>query len=107
MRLRVQSGFHPDQANLCRRLRYSLGGDRPSQTAHQILSPPPENSLDKAVRTPQLLKFIQFLVRVYTNQEKFETGDKISHGTRVVSHWCPKAPTYAEHVKQMINIKLQ
>ncbi len=23
------------------RLRYSLGGDRPSQTAHQTLSPPP------------------------------------------------------------------
>ncbi len=38
MLLRYQSDFHPDLAYLCRRLRYSLGGDHPSQTTHQALS---------------------------------------------------------------------
>jgi len=87
MRLHVQPGFHPDQANLCRRLRYLLGGDRPSQTAHQILSPPPETSLEKAIHTPRDPGFARFLVRVYAIQEKFETGDKANNSTRVVSHW--------------------
>ena len=31
--------FHRTLANLCKRLRYLLGGDRPSQTTHQTLSP--------------------------------------------------------------------
>ena len=38
MLLHYQSDFHPDLANLCKRLRCHLGGDRPSQTTHQALS---------------------------------------------------------------------
>ena len=33
-------GFHPELAYLCKRLRYFLGGDHPSQTTHQTMSPP-------------------------------------------------------------------
>ena len=40
MVLPYRSDFHPELANLCERLRYSLGGDRPSQTTRQALSPP-------------------------------------------------------------------
>ncbi len=36
--MHYQSDVHPDLANLCKRLRYLLGGYRPSQTTHQILS---------------------------------------------------------------------
>ena len=39
MRLRYRSDFHPDLGNLSKRLRCLLGGDRPSQTTHQALSP--------------------------------------------------------------------
>jgi len=39
MLLHYQSDFHPDLANLCKRLRCHLGGDRPSQTTHQALFP--------------------------------------------------------------------
>ena len=38
MPLHYQSRFHRDLANLCKRLRYILGGIRPRQTTHQILS---------------------------------------------------------------------
>ena len=38
MLLHYRFDFHPKLANLCKRLRYSLGGDRPSQTTRQILS---------------------------------------------------------------------
>ena len=38
MGLPYHSRFHRELANLCKRLRYILGGDRPSQTTHQILS---------------------------------------------------------------------
>ena len=31
-------GFHPELANLCKCLRYFLGGERPTQTTRQILS---------------------------------------------------------------------
>ena len=37
MPLHYQSRFHWDLANLCKRLRYCLGGHRPSQTTHQTL----------------------------------------------------------------------
>src|SRR3989339_2002487 len=39
MPLHYLPGFHSGIANLCKRLRYSLGGIRPRQTTHQILSP--------------------------------------------------------------------
>ena len=39
MPLHYQSDFHPDLANLCKRLRYILGGYRPSKTTHQTLFP--------------------------------------------------------------------
>ena len=37
--IQVQRGFHPRQADLDKPLRYFLGGLRPTQTAHQTLSP--------------------------------------------------------------------
>ena len=39
MPLHYLPGFHSGIANLCKRLRYLLGGIRPRQTTHQILSP--------------------------------------------------------------------
>jgi hypothetical protein len=39
MRLRYRPDFHPDLTDLSKRLRCHLGGDRPSQTTHQALSP--------------------------------------------------------------------
>ena len=39
MVLSYHSDFHPELANLYERLRYLLGGDRPSQTTHQALFP--------------------------------------------------------------------
>lgn len=39
MPLHYLPGFHSGIANLCKRLRYFLGGIRPRQTTHQILSP--------------------------------------------------------------------
>ena len=38
MLLHYQPDFHPDLANLCKRLRCHLGGDRPSQTTRLTLS---------------------------------------------------------------------
>ncbi len=38
MPLHYLPGFHSGIANLCKRLRYLLGGIRPRQTTHQILS---------------------------------------------------------------------
>jgi len=38
MRLHDHSHFHRELANLSKRLRYILGGDRPSQTTYQALS---------------------------------------------------------------------
>ena len=35
----LSPGFHSGIANLCKRLRYLLGGIRPRQTTHQTLSP--------------------------------------------------------------------
>ena len=37
MRLHYRFRFHRNLANLCKRLRYILGGHRPSQTTHQTL----------------------------------------------------------------------
>ena len=39
MPLHYLPGFHSGIADLCKRLRYSLGGIRPRQTTHQTLSP--------------------------------------------------------------------
>ena len=39
MPLHYLPGYHSGIANLSKRLRYSLGGIRPRQTTHQILSP--------------------------------------------------------------------
>ena len=38
MLLHYHPGFHPELAYLCKRLRYILGGDHPSQTTHQTMS---------------------------------------------------------------------
>ena len=60
MPLHYLPGFHSGIANLCKRLRYILGGIRPRQTTHQILS---------------LLRITE--------------GGEYSNRLRVVSHWRP------------------
>ena len=67
------------------RLRYSLGGDRPSQTAHLTLSP--------GLR-PQ--------VRTLANQEWYPNIDSI-YPERHIS----QSPTYPVHDLPEFNIKLQ
>ena len=68
------------------RLRYSLGGDRPSQTAHLTLFPVP---IRARVRTP-------------VTQGWYPNGDSTKTGVLASS-----SPTYAVHVPPMLNIKLQ
>ena len=53
MGLPYRSDVHPDLANLCKRLRYLLGGDRPSQTTHQILSSKPGSRFGIRIKTIQ------------------------------------------------------
>jgi hypothetical protein len=77
MGLPYRTDFHPALANLCKRLRYFLGGERPTQTTHQILSPA------KAGLDIQTIKGGISLV------------PDLSRG-----------PTYAEHNNPYINIKL-
>ena len=67
------------------RLRYFLGGDRPSQTTHLTLS-----------LTPCRVK-----VRIFINQEWYPTDGSIE--TKVPTS---KPPTYPVHDLQIFNIKL-
>ena len=59
MPIRYRHGFHSRLADLNRLLRYSLGGERPTQTAHQILSP----------------MVFALGVRIYNGEECYFTGD--------------------------------
>ncbi len=70
MPLHYLSRFHREIANLCKRLRYFLGGIRPRQTTHQILS------------------FIQ--IHGYKLELKIHKSG--------ISLLPLRAPTYAEHV---------
>ena len=78
MGLPYRADFHPALANLCKRLRYLLGGYRPSQTVNQLLSQYPDS------RTP---------VRIH-----------IAQGWCLIG---AEAPTYTEHAKHEPNNKLQ
>ena len=57
--LRYRHGFHSRLANLNRLLRYFLGGERPTQTTHQIL----------------FLHVFAVQVRKYTSAEWYFTDD--------------------------------
>ena len=61
MPLHYLPDFHPGIANLCKRLRYFLGGIRPRQTTHQILSPYPDSRTK--VRTKNILGWYLTVVR--------------------------------------------
>jgi len=56
--LHYRPDFHPDLAYLCKRLRCHLGGDRPSQTTHQALS-------------PNWIRRKKYEVRIKKNMQKF------------------------------------
>ncbi len=82
MRLHFQPDFHPGQANLCKRLRYLLGGNRPSQTTHQILS----------------------FYQIHGSKLEFKTyKGGISLAPLEINQG---APTYSEHAYPKPNIKL-
>lgn len=78
MPLHYLPGFHSGIANLCKRLRYILGGIRPRQTTHQTLSLEPIQELR--------LEF------------------KIYKGG--ISLVIRRSPTYTEHAYPKFNIKL-
>ena len=84
--LPYQRDFHPRLADLNKRLRYFLGGLRPTQTAHQALSP----------------AGFAGKVRTYTTQERYFTGGSIPAKTGT-----SKPPVYATHVQRKPNTKLQ
>ena len=86
MPLHFRHGFHSRQENLNRILRYSLGGERPTQTARQILS----------------LAVFSVEVRKYKLEEWYFTVGSIQ--TEI---WTSKPPTYATHLIRILNIKLQ
>ena len=69
------------------RLRYSFGGDRPSQTAHLTLSSPQIHGM--AVR-------ISISKGWYPNVDSTKANALAS-----------KSPTYPVHLKLKLNIKLQ
>ncbi len=78
MPLHYLPGFHSGIANLSKRLRYLLGGIRPRQTTHQILS-------------PDLIQGLGLEFKIYKGG--------ISLMTR-------RSPTYSEHAYPKLNIKL-
>ena len=69
------------------RLRYSLGGDRPSQTAHLAVSPP-------SFQTPG--------VRIPSSQGWYPNSD--STNTKVLAS---KSPTYPVHDMTKSSTRLQ
>ena len=67
------------------RLRYSLGGDRPSQTTHHTVS----------------CCQIMATVRYQEKQERYFTGDSMAADATT-----SKSPSYAKHVTLNTNVKL-
>ena len=67
------------------RLRYTLGGDRPSQTTRLTLSSSPSRQQ----------------VRIIVNQEWYPNGDSIEAKAPT-----SKSPTYPTYEIQAVNIKL-
>ena len=86
MPLHFRHGFHSRQVNLNRILRYSLGGERPTQTARQIL----------------FLAVFAVEIRKYKLEEWYFTDD--SAPTEIGTS---KSPIYATHRNRKLNIKLQ
>ena len=86
MPLRYRHGFHSRLEYLNRILRYFLGGERPTQTARQIL----------------FLAVFSVEVRKYNLEEWYFTDDSIP--TKIGTS---KSPIYATHLNRIFNIKLQ
>ena len=84
--LHYRHGFHSRLADLNRILRYFLGGERPTQTARQIL----------------FLVVFAAEVRNYKLEEWYFTDDSISPESET-----SKSPIYATHLIRNLNIKLQ
>ena len=84
--LHYRHGFHSRLGDLNRLLRYFLGGQRPTETVHQVLS---------------LLGFSQE-VRTYRNVGWYCTGD--STPTEISAS---KSPIYATQRTRIFNTKLQ
>ena len=84
--LHYRHGFHSRLADLNRLLRYFLGGERPTQTARQIL----------------FLAVFSVEVRKYNLEEWYFTDDSMP--TKIGTS---KSPTYATHRNHILNIKLQ
>jgi len=83
--LHYRHGFHSRLENLDKLLRYFLGGERPTQTTHQILS---------------LLVFT-VQVRECKSKEWYFTDD--SDTAETISS---KSPTYATQLIHTLNIRL-
>ena len=86
MPLHYRHGFHSRLANLNRILRYFLGGERPTQTARQIL----------------FLVVFSAEVRKYKLEEWYFTV-----GSTTPERIASKPPIYATHLTRILNIKLQ
>ena len=86
MPLHYRHGFHSRLGNLNRLLRYFLGGQRPTETVHQVLS---------------LFGFSEE-VRTYRNKGWCCIGDSTQAKTRA-----SKSPTYATQRTRISNTKLQ
>ncbi len=85
MALPYRHGFHSRLADLNRLLRYSLGGERPTQTTHQALFP----------------RVFSAQVRTYPFVEWYFTDDSISAETET-----SKSPIYATQRTNTLNTKL-
>ena len=86
MPLHYRFDFHPNLANLCERLRYSLGGIRPRQTTHQTLSSPQIHGVELDITNHKGgISYFDSFVADATNS---------------------KSPTYTEHTVHYINVKL-
>jgi len=85
MPIHYRHGFHSRLADLNRLLRYFLGGERPTQTTHQIL----------------FLAVFAGGVRKHIRQEWYFTDDSTTS-----ENAASKSPTYATHAKHILNIKL-
>ena len=86
MGLPYRADFHPALANLCKRLRYLLGGHRPSQTTHQILSTGRIHGTELDV---------QMLEGGISYYDSTSAGAKAS-----------ESPTYSKHKNPYTNTKL-
>ena len=83
--LRYRHGFHSRLEDLNRLLRYLLGGERPTQTTRQILSP----------------YVFSVQIRICPEQEWYFTD-----GSTETEITASNPPTYATHVQNIFNIKL-